>query len=416
MSTTHPTESNTRWLILGLSMLTNAMVAAAPSMALPVLFDEISQDLGLSLLQLGWVWGISALPSILSSFFGGAIGDRFGPRRILILACLLNGLAGAGRGWSQDFFSMAATMFLFGLLNPLVTANNLKICSQWFSARQLGLASGILSMGMALGFLLGSMLSAAVLSPWLGGWRNVLFLYGMLSMLLAIPWYFLRVSSPTVKNAASGHVSMGQAMRQVARLRNTWLLGLTILGFNGCVQGLLGYLPLYLRGLDWSAAQADSALASFHTLSMIFVLPIALGSDRLGSRKKLLLAAALVMLTSTGLLSLVQGGWIWAAVLTAGLVRDGFMAIFITMIVETEGVGPTYAGTAFGFVMIFSGLGSLVSPPLGNSLAAITPQTPFILWAGLALAGAISIFFVQDRPSAHKTAQQPANTSPAISI
>ena len=56
-------------------------------------------------------------------------------------------------------------------------------------------------------------------------------------------------------------------------------------GVGGCIQGLLGYLPLYLRTLGWEALRADGALSAFHTSSMIFVLPIALWSDRLGSRK-----------------------------------------------------------------------------------------------------------------------------------
>jgi hypothetical protein len=74
-------------------------------------------------------------------------------------------------------------------------------------------------------------------------------------------------------------------------------------------------------------------------------------------------------------------------VLIAGFVRDGFMAIFTTMVIETEGIGYTYAGTAWGLTMAISGIGNVVAPPLGNSLAAYGASVPFAFWAGLAIFG-----------------------------
>ncbi|MCK4245801.1 hypothetical protein KAX14_01040, partial [Candidatus Bipolaricaulota bacterium] len=82
--------------------------------------------------------------------------------------------------------------------------------------------------------------------------------------------------------------------------------------------------------------------------------------------------------------SIARGPAVWLSVAVAGIVRDGFMAVLITMIIETKGVGVTRAGTAVGLVMVFSRLGGLVSPLLGNSLADITPGLPFVFWAALA--------------------------------
>jgi MFS family permease len=388
----NPQEPKYRWYILALAALTNTLVVAAPSMCLPVLFKEISTDLHLDLVQLGVVWGIGSLPGIVTVLVGGAIGDRFGPKRILTISCLLVGLTGAMRGLANDFISLAATIFLLGFLAPAVSMNTLKACGVWFSRRQLGLASGFLSMGMALGFMVGSLISATLLSPWLGGWRNVLFFYGVIGMALCIPWYFTRSGPLQTSHAPAPQKSMKQAFGHVARIRNVWLQGLVILGFGGCVQGVLGYLPLYLRGQGWAPASADSALTVFHTISMICVIPMALGSDRLGSRRMVLSAATLMMMVGVGLLSVVNGAGVWLAVCMAGMVRDGFMAVFITSIIETEGVGVVYAGTATGLVMVFSGIGSLLAPPLGNSLASLAPGLPFIFWAAMNLLALVGIY------------------------
>jgi len=386
---------NPKWLILTLAGITNTLAAAAPGMSLSVLFKEISSDLNLSLVQVGLIWGLSALPGIFTSLLGGVIGDRFGPRRVMLVGVILVGLTGALRGLADDFVSLLITVIVAGLLSPIVTMSNLKACGIWFPSRQLGFANGILSMGMALGFLLGSLLSATVLSPWLGGWRHVMFFYGALAVLFSIPWYFTPSVPQTTHQyrAENPAISMRQAVKHIARLKNIWLLGLTILGFGGCVQAVLGYLPLYLRGQGWTGFQADGALSAFHLTSMIFVLPIVLWSDRLRARKKLLIGMGLMAALGIGVLSVADGFIVWGADLLSGLVRDGFMALLMTLIVETRGVGPTYAGTATGFTMIFAGLGNVLAPPLGNKLAEISPGLSFVFWAALAVFGVICLSF-----------------------
>ena len=392
-------ETNYRWYILGLSALTNLLLVAVPSMCMPVLFAEISQDLSLTLVQVGLIWGISALPGIFTVLLGGAIGDKFGPKRILIASCLLVGLLGALRGLANNFTTLAASMFALGLVTPFITMNTFKTCGLMFSKRQLGLASGVLSMGMALGFMLGSLFSATVLSPLLGGWRNVLFFIGGIGILLCIPWFFTRVApqpAGTVDHNGSPR-SLRQTVLYIARIRNIWLFGLTILGVGGCIQGALGYLPLYLRGQGWAEASADGALAAFHTISMICVIPIALLSDKLGTRRKILLAAGVMIISGVGLLSFAQGILVWIAVCMAGMVRDGFMAVFMTSIMETDGVGPAYAGTAVGMVMVFGGIGNLLAPPLGNSLASVAPGFPFLFWAALTAVGFIGLLASREK-------------------
>jgi MFS family permease len=388
-------EPTYRWYILILATLTNTLVAAVPSMCMPVLFKEISIDLNLSLVQVGLVWGISSLPGIVTVLLGGAIGDRFGTRPILITSCVLVGLTGALRGFANNFYTLTAAMFFLGLFSPAVTMNNFKTCGLWFSRQQMGLASGVLSMGMALGFLIGSMFSATVLSPWLGGWRQVLFLYGAISMLLCIPWFFIRPAPGATFEKSRN--SLPENIIRIARIRNIWLYGLTILGISGCIQGTLGYLPLYLRGEGWLPAYADGAASAFHLLSMLFVIPIAVLSDRLGTRKKVLLGAVVMISVGVSLLSVVSSAGVWIAVCMAGMVRDGFMAVFMTAIIETQGVGPAYAGTATGMVMVFSGIGNLLAPPVGNSLAGITPGLPFVFWAALTGLGFLGLLAASEK-------------------
>jgi hypothetical protein len=61
------------------------------------------------------------------------------------------------------------------------------------------------------------------------------------------------------------------------------------------------------------------------------------------------------------------------------------------MVIETDGIGPTYTGTAWGFVMAISGIGNVIAPPLGNSLAVYGPSMPFAFWAGMAVFGMVGL-------------------------
>jgi MFS family permease len=372
-------------------------VVGIPLMAIPVLFDEMAKELNLNLVQMGWVWGIGFLTGIVTSIVGGALGDRFGAKWTLAVCCFLSGITGALRGLSGDFVTLLATAFLYGLVPPAIPMNVHKTCGVWFSGRHLGLANGIVSAGMALGFLLGSLLSATVLSPWLGGWRQVMFLYGALSVIVGVFWTFTR-EAPGPEKAQRGEerVLLRDGFPYVTRIRSVWLLGLTLFGISGCIYGTLGYLPLYLRRVGWPEALADIAMATFHGVSLVATIPMVMLSDRLGSRKGILMVGTVMTFAGVALLSLSGGNLVWAAVIIAGVVRDGFMGVLMTLILELKKVGTKYGGTAIGMVLLFSRLGSLLSPPLGNSLADFNLALPFIFWAALAVMGLFCLCFVKE--------------------
>jgi MFS family permease len=395
-------DANYRWFVLALAGLTSTLAVAMPSMAMPVLFSEMSEDLGLSLVQIGTVWGTVSLAGLFTALAAGAIGDRFGTKRTLAVGCLVLVLTGALRGFSNSFLTLSATVFLNGLVGMLVPMNLHKASGVWFSGRRLGLANGVVAGGMALGFMTGSMISATVLSPWLGGWRHVLFFYGAVGVAMSVPWALSRAAPGEGARSSpdSGSPSLFQALSRVAHLKDVWLLGVTMAGVRSCIQSMLGYLPLYLREIGWPAARADAALASFHAVSLICVFPLALLSDRLGLRKRLLVVAALMVATGVGLLSVVDGALVLVAVLIAGAVRDGYMAIFMTTVTELEGVGPVYAGSAMGLISTVARLGGLIAPPLGNSLAGHDLRLPFVFWAAMALCGSAVYYWVREgRPA-----------------
>ena len=399
------TGASTKRSIWGLMFVSAALAGAAPRMALAVLFAEISRDLGLSLVQVGIIWGAESLSGILTSVLGGSFSDRFGARASLVAACVIAGVLNAARGFAPNFGALLLLTLLSGPFAALIPINLHKAGAQVFPRRQLALSNGGVSVGMAFGFVLGTSTAATYLSPALGGWGNVLAMAGAASVLVGLAWLAVPHHTGVAdRNPDASGMSLVQIVRHVWAVPDVRRICLAVFGFGACVQGVLGYLPLYLRTLGWTTVGADLATSSFHIASMAATIPIALLSDATGQRRMFLLLGSAMLAVATLALPLLPGGFVYAAAVFGGLARDAFMGIFITRLMESEDVGPAYAGGALGLAMTGLRLGGAVAPPLGNSLAELGAGMPFFVWTLFCALPIIVFLRLRDRPAAAKTA------------
>ena len=358
-----------------------------PTAGLSAMFSEIAESLGLDLIEIGVIWGVGMVMGIFTSFLGGSLIDYFGTRRALVLLCLAAGASGALRGLAVDFWSLFLFSFFFGMVQPILPMNFVKLNREWFSSRQLGFAAGLMSLGFATGAMLGSRFSATVLSPLLGGWRAVLIFLGLCSVVLAIVW---AVAHPPVEPRRGKGLDIRQVLsnaRYVARFRELWVIALAVFGVVGLMHGTVGYVPTYLRAIGWEAVDADSAIPVFFLASLIGVLPISHLSDRLGNRR-LVMAFGTSMMALGTLLMFFAGNSYWNVMLAmaiAGCCFDSFMALMGASITEVEGLEVALVGSALGFGGMLQNMGGSILPPLGNTLSAFGLNAPFLLWAGAGL-------------------------------
>ncbi|MFN8371271.1 MAG: MFS transporter [Anaerolineae bacterium] len=396
-----PTRTSYRWVMLVLCTLTSLCVVTLPNMSLPPLFATIGQDLGLSLVQIGVIWGSVSFTGIFFALIGGTLGDRFGTRTTLFVTCLLTGVFGITRGLTVDFTTLLISALLFGIFQAVIPVLLFKVANQWFPSHQLGMASGVISAGFAGGLTLGPLLSTSVILPVLGGWRQVLMFYGCVAIAMSFVWLVVHPLEQQSKAAHEPRVSFLDSLRYVMSLRNLWILGIGGLGINACIQGFSGYLPTYLKNIGWENLDADRALSAFFVTSLTAVIPLSILSDRLRLRRTFLIFAALVLSVGIGLLSIVDGVTIVLLIAATGFVFDSFMAILNASVLEVEGVSHVYAGTAIGFATMIRNLGGTFSPPVGNSLASISLNAPFLFWGGMGLfAVAMFAFVLKPKTSA----------------
>lgn len=386
--------SSYRWVILALCAMTPLFVVTLPNMSLPPLFDTLSHDLGMSLVETGMIWGTGSFMGIFFALIGGTLGDRFGTRATLFVTCLFTGLFGLTRAFAVDFPTLLLTTLAFSIFQAIIPVMVFKVARQWFPPEQLGMASGVISAGFAGGLMLGPLLSTSLIAPALGGWRPVLVFYGCIAIALSLAWLVIHPVERHSSATPPARLSLADSLRHVVRLRNVWILGIGGLGINACFQGFTGYLPTYLKAIGWEDLTADRALAAFFVTSLAAVIPLSILSDRLRLRRGFLVVAALILSVGVGLLSLVEDTRIVLVIAATGLVFDSFMAILNASVLEVRGVGHLYAGTALGFATMVRNLGGAFSPAVGNSLTIFGLNAPFLFWGGMGLFAVCMFAFV----------------------
>lgn len=392
-----PVSYNKR-LILIMVAVTSTLSITLPTSCMPVLFKEISQDLHLNLVQIGSIWGIISFGSIFMTPVGGILCDKLGVKRMLILAGMLSGVAGALRGFSNGSFALMATTFFCGIAISILMPAIVLTASQAAGEENQGVGQCWVSVGGGAGWVLGSMASAALISPLVGGWQNVFLIYGGISILNGLSWLLIS-KWPEIRKYNSTPVKQPfvRVLVQTSRNKTFWMIGLILLTYQGCLVGMQGYLPYYLQANGWDTAAAGGAMAVYSAVSIVGVIPLTILSDRLRSRKIYLFASFISAAIGVGLLSVVHGGGTWFLVILIGIFAQMNTALAVAMCMEGNRASPASAGTILGLVLSFGLIGRTFAPPVGNSLADNSASGwPFLFWAGLALVGLVIMFFVKE--------------------
>jgi len=110
---------------------------------------------------LQWVVNAYLLPLSALLLLGGAAGDRFGRRRLLIAGVLLFGIASLACTMAPTILSLLLARFVQGVGAAMLMPNSLAILGQSFSGEAKGRAIGIWAATGA---------AAGAIGPVLGGW------------------------------------------------------------------------------------------------------------------------------------------------------------------------------------------------------------------------------------------------------
>lgn len=278
-------------------------------MALGVSGPLATERLGISAAQLGsFVTLQLGLYAAMQVPWGLAI-DRWGPRRILLAATTILGIAEITFAFAGSYPVALAARAMLGVGDSAVFIAVIRLVTLWFAPRRFAMMAMITGLFSMAGSLLATIPLALAFSTW--GWTRTLGVAGAISLgyavlllrpALAAPYRASarRPVSPTAATPRS--VSSRSRWRPlVADVRRTWRIPEIRLAFwthaatmaTGTAFTALWAFPYLTNGLGLPQTQAASVL-TFFVLGMLgaSLLLGPITSRRRGSRAPLALASA----------------------------------------------------------------------------------------------------------------------------
>ena len=142
------------------------------SVAAPLMANE----LGLTKTQLGFVFSIFAYPYTVMQITGGWLADRFGPRLVLLVLCLIWSAATFLTGTVGGAASLVVMRVLVGIGEGGAFPTATRAMTFWFPPQERGLAQGVTHSFARLGGAVTPPLVIAIVTYW--GWRAAFFSLG----------------------------------------------------------------------------------------------------------------------------------------------------------------------------------------------------------------------------------------------
>ena len=413
----------------------------------------IGRSLGLSGGDLSWVINGYLLPLGALLLLGGAAGDIFGRRRLLIGGVALFALASIACAFAPNLGVLIAGRVLQGMGAALLMPNSLAILGASFSGEARGRA-----IGNWAGIGAGAAAIGPVLGGWLihlSGWRAIFFINlpiaaGAIALALryvhdetardrkrldlagaalaaaaltALTWGLTLASAerglptPAALALLTGTALLGaflwverqraeSAMLPLALFASRSFVGLTLLTLllYGALGGMLVLIPyVMIEANGYSAISAGAALLPLPLVIALSSSTMGKLAERIGPRLPLSVGSALVAAGCLLAMRVAEPGSYWATTLPAMLVISlgmaGAVAPLTTAVLVS--VEAQHTGVASGFNSAVARTGGLIATAFASAvLAAHGPplrslfRLATIIGGAAALAAGLSAFIL----------------------
>ena len=379
--------------------------------SLAPLVSPIMRDLGLSSGRMGVVLGVWQLVYVFTAIPLGVAVDRLGVRRAVGLALVVIILSLVLRAAATSFWTLLASVALFGVGGPVVSIGVPKIVAEWFPARthgpprergsprERGRAAGFYTTAPTIGAIVVLATAAGVLLPLVGSWRLVMLVFAVAGGGALLLWTLGYRDPPTGgPDARPAPVARVRGRWLVLlRERNMRLLLVLAVGTFAVNHGLNAWQPTYLEeaGFHLAAAGRWTAVGTLCGLLTAFIVP---GLSRPGARRAAL--AVLLLAAAVGLtgMMVLRSGPLLAASWVAAMARAPVLPLMMLLLMEQPGVGARHLGLGAGLLFAAAEIGGFGGPALlGVVREAAGGLAPAMLgMAALSLAMIVTVLRVRE--------------------
>ena len=435
----HSTQpSRVRWRILFLLLLIS-IITYIDRVNISVTARHMMPSLGISDLQMGWIFSAFVFGYALFQVPGGWMGDRWGPRRVLTCAVIWWSIFTALTAIAPTLplvhmigimGSLMVVRFLIGIGEAAALPNFNRAIANWHPLQERGLGIGITIGGIGIGSALTPPVTAWIMVNY--GWQTAFYAAGLLGIGIALLWYWYATDFPRqhphVNQAETAIIegtsletqtpplpSRGEGWGEGAKLQSGaipwkailrtptvwWLtLSYTCLGYVAYIY--MSWFYLYLVNERGFALLQGAFFASAPFVAMTIFCPLGgWVTDRLVEKYGINWGRAIVGGTGMILAALfiIIGANIEAPYLAIGFLSVGAGWLYFTVgpfWSSTTDLSKPYAGTLSGIMNTGANLGGTISPTLTPWLAdSYGWPVALGLAAGIAFIGGLCWFFIR---------------------
>jgi CP family cyanate transporter-like MFS transporter len=348
------------------------------------LLPAIEDDLSVSHAVAGLLATIPVLCMGLFALPARHLAARIGSRAAVSLAVAFVGVFGVVRAVSPGVALDVLLTFPIGIGMGLAGGILPVVVKERFADRP-GFATGVYAGGITIG----AAVAAAVAVPLAhaaGGWRTPLWVFGGVSIALALLWIVLtRDELPHVRADAP------RPLRLPFRSAVAWRLVASFFFMSSVFYGLNAWLPDVYVDRGWSERSAGALLAILNAITIPIGFVVAWVADHRGTRQRWLTAAAALQLAAIlGVIFLPGAGWAWAVAL--GFAIGPLFPLTMTLPLDVTG-DPAEVGAIAAMML---GIGYTCSAAAPLLLGVVRDQAGGfgpVLWC---LAGAAAALAVVD--------------------
>ena len=392
----------------------------------------IQSDLGLNNSELGLVFSAFAIPYAFFQIFGGYIGDRYGPRRVLGVVGVIWAAATAATGFATGLVSLFVARLALGFGEGATFPTATHAMAKWMPGDSRARAQGFTHAASRLGNAMTPLLVAGLIA--LYDWRLSFWVCGALSLVWVIVWIVqFRDSPATHPNMTREELDeLPRSQWSDERQPVPWkallkrILPVTFVDFcyGWSLWVFLSWIPSFFAksyGLDLKN------FAFFTTLVLVAgVVGDAVGgvwSDSLIHKTSLTRARRTNLVVGligafVFILPVLVFANIWIA---AGCLALSFFFLELTNSVLWAipmDVSPEHAGLGGGLMNTGFGIAGIVSPLFFGVLLDVTNSwtIPFMVSAALLFIGAATSLLINPTPLSESDAMPPSDEPLATPI
>ena len=350
---------------------------------------QMKDELHLSATQFGilvsaFFWTYT--PSII---LAGWLAERINAYRTLALGLAIWALATAATGMAGGFVTILVLRLCLGVGESAAFPCSSKLLAQHVPSHRLGMANGLIAVGLALGPAFGTWAGGKLMAQI--GWREVFILFGSVSLLWLIPWHLATRKASRLADATS-HESAPSFFEILGR-RELWGAGLGHFCGNYAFYFVVSWLPLYLvksRGFSMGQmAQTGGMIYILYAASSLscgWLCDQWMKSGASANRVRKTAAVSSLLIQAGALTGCALGDagmsipFLFIAAVGFGINTATIFAVGQTL------AGPRAAGKWVGLQNFMGNFAGIVAPIITGRVVDMTGQ---FVWA-FAIAGGVA--------------------------